>query len=195
MSQYDGFPPQGLSEARRGRKFFFEFFCSREIMLYRKPKEGTESVAMGPRVLTASSGLAPWSMAVDRTPSAWRKIQPLMGVKGACPLGLPPPLGERGGHPHNFHASSKTRRDLYRANFSVTYPPRGAPRRGRRHSSCLMESVATIFSEMDLIYQAKKMGYFTPQSESVVISTVKTIYKKMLSYYRGFFPITVLLSG
>ena len=24
-----------------------------------------------------------------------------MGVKGACPLGLPPPLGERGGHPRN----------------------------------------------------------------------------------------------
>ena len=30
-----------------------------------------------------------------------------MGVKGACPLGLPPPLGERGGHPRNFHASLK----------------------------------------------------------------------------------------
>jgi hypothetical protein len=30
-----------------------------------------------------------------------------MGVKGACPLGLPPPLGERGGHPHNFHVSLK----------------------------------------------------------------------------------------
>ena len=30
-----------------------------------------------------------------------------MGVKGACPLGLPPPLGERGGHPRNFHASYK----------------------------------------------------------------------------------------
>ena len=25
-----------------------------------------------------------------------------LGVKGGtCPLGLPPPLGERGGHPHN----------------------------------------------------------------------------------------------
>ena len=30
-----------------------------------------------------------------------------MGVKGACLPGLPPPLGERGGHPRNFHASSK----------------------------------------------------------------------------------------
>ena len=26
----------------------------------------------------------------------------IKGVKGACPLGLPPPLGERGGHPHNL---------------------------------------------------------------------------------------------
>ena len=25
------------------------------------------------------------------------------GVKGAAPLGLPPPLGERGGHPRKFH--------------------------------------------------------------------------------------------
>ena len=33
-----------------------------------------------------------------------------MGVKGACPLMLPPPLGERGGHPRNFHASSKNSR-------------------------------------------------------------------------------------
>ena len=31
-----------------------------------------------------------------------------MGVKGACPLGLPPPLGERGGHPRNFHRQLKT---------------------------------------------------------------------------------------
>ena len=30
-----------------------------------------------------------------------------MGVKGACPLMLPPPLRERGGHPRNFHASEK----------------------------------------------------------------------------------------
>ncbi len=30
-----------------------------------------------------------------------------MGVKGACPLGLPPPLGEGGGHPRNSHAQLK----------------------------------------------------------------------------------------
>jgi hypothetical protein len=46
-----------------------------------------------------------------------RKIQPLIGVKEACPLGLLPPLGERGGHHRNFHASSKNSgRDFYRAD-------------------------------------------------------------------------------
>jgi hypothetical protein len=30
-----------------------------------------------------------------------------MGVKGACPLGLLPPLGERGGHARNIHDGSK----------------------------------------------------------------------------------------
>ena len=43
-----------------------------------------------------------------------------MGVKGACPLGLPPPLGERGGHPRNFHASSKNSRGFpMKINYSV----------------------------------------------------------------------------
>ena len=64
---------------------------------------------MGPRALTASSGLAPWSMAGIVLRQRKRKIQLLLGVKGACPLGLPPPLGERGGHPRNFHASLKKR--------------------------------------------------------------------------------------
>ena len=48
-----------------------------------------------------------------------------MGVKGASPLGLPPPLGERGGHPRNFHASlKKLGRDFYRANklYRITLP-------------------------------------------------------------------------
>ena len=35
-------------------------------MLFRKPKRGRYRIAMGPRALTASSGLAPWSMVVDR---------------------------------------------------------------------------------------------------------------------------------
>ena len=34
--------------------------------LFRKLKEGRYRIAMGPRALTASSGLVPWSMAVDR---------------------------------------------------------------------------------------------------------------------------------
>ena len=40
-----------------------------------------------------------------------------MGVKGACPLGLPPPLGERGGHPRNYHANSKNARGLLQSPF------------------------------------------------------------------------------
>ena len=40
-----------------------------------------------------------------------------MGVKGACPLMLPPPLGERGGHPRNFHASSKNSRGFLQSPF------------------------------------------------------------------------------
>ena len=36
-----------------------------------------------------------------------RKIQPLSGSRGLFPLMLPPPLGERGGPPRNFHAISK----------------------------------------------------------------------------------------
>ena len=45
-----------------------------------------------------------------------------MGVKGAAPLGCLP-LGERGGHPRNFHASQKTRRDFYRADISYFFIP------------------------------------------------------------------------
>ncbi len=41
---------------------------------------------MKPRVLAASSGLAPWSMAAEGTRG---KKNLKMGVKGVCPLGLP----------------------------------------------------------------------------------------------------------
>ena len=44
-----------------------------------------------------------------------------MGVKGACPLGLPPPLGERGGHPRNFHANSKNARGLLQSPFFKSF--------------------------------------------------------------------------
>ena len=66
-------------------------------MLVRKLTEWTGiRIAMVPRALTASSGLArgAWLWIVLRQRK--RKIQPLKGVKGACPLILPPPLGERG---------------------------------------------------------------------------------------------------
>ena len=77
-------------------------------MLVRKPKGGDRyRIAMESRALTASSGLAPWSMAVDRTSAAFEKNPTVPGGQGGLPLGLPPPLGERGGHPRNFHARKK----------------------------------------------------------------------------------------
>ena len=82
-------------------------FALLKSSLEKTKKRDRYRIAMGPRALAASSGLAPWSMAVDLLRKRKRKIQPLFGVKGDCPLGLPPPLGERGGHTRNFHASRK----------------------------------------------------------------------------------------
>ena len=48
-----------------------------------------------------------------------------MGVKGACPLGLPPPLGERGGHPRNFHASLKKLEGISTEPFYLIPFPHG----------------------------------------------------------------------
>jgi hypothetical protein len=75
-------------------------------MLVEKTKKGDRyRIAMGHGRSPSRRGLAPWSMAFgsrqQKNPTA------LGGVKGACLLGLPPPQGERGGHPRNFHTSSK----------------------------------------------------------------------------------------
>ena len=77
-------------------------------MFFRKPKsepvsdsDGTTGAhrLIGARPVEHGCGLY-FGDVKEKSSRAW-------GVKGACPLGLPPPLGERGGHPHNFHASSK----------------------------------------------------------------------------------------
>ena len=88
-------------------------------MLVRKPKEDQYRIAMEPRALTASSGLAPWSMAVVVLRQRKRKIQPLLGVKGLAPLAASPTGGE-GGHPRNFHASSKNSRGFLHSLFFIT---------------------------------------------------------------------------
>ena len=65
----------------------------------QKTKRGDRyRIAMGPRALTASSGLAPWSMAVDRYfGSVKEKSNRSMGVKGALPpLGCLPLWGREG---------------------------------------------------------------------------------------------------
>ena len=64
-----------------------------------------------------------------------------MGVKGACPLMLPPPLGERGGHPRNFHAISKNSKVFLQSRFSYSANPCLTPRKRmqilKKFSNCL----------------------------------------------------------
>ena len=76
-----------------------------EIMIFRKPKRRRYRIAMGPRALTASSGLAPWSMAVDLG-SVKEKSNRSWGQGGLPPWAASPTGGERG-HPRNFYAISK----------------------------------------------------------------------------------------
>ena len=76
---------------------------------------------MGPRALTASSGLAPWSMAVD------------LGSVEKNPTAL----GGRGGHPRNFHTSSKNARGfLHSQKIKKTFCP-AVPRRGLEAGSII----------------------------------------------------------
>jgi len=72
-------------------------------MLVRTLKEGTGNrIAMGPRALTASSGLAPWSMAVDRTSAAYKKNPTAHGGQGGVPPHAAAPTGEERGLPSQF---------------------------------------------------------------------------------------------
>jgi hypothetical protein len=58
---------------------------------------------MEPRALTASSGLAPWSMALDRTSAAQKKNPTAHGgSRELAHIGLPPLMGERGVTLANF---------------------------------------------------------------------------------------------
>jgi hypothetical protein len=100
---------------------------------------------MVPRVLTASSGLASWSMTVDRTSAAWRKIQPLMGVERLAPPGLPPLPGERGVTFANFHDSKKKLgRNFYRAKIIIII---GVLRNGHC-PFCLLAAILYILSNV-----------------------------------------------
>jgi hypothetical protein len=87
--------------------------CSGEIMLIRKLKEGLVSdndLATGVHRLVGACPEGAWLWIVLRLGK--RKIQPLLGVKGACPPWAASPTGGERGHPRNFHANSKTRRDF-----------------------------------------------------------------------------------
>ena len=67
-------------------------------MLFRKRKEGTGNrIAMGPRALTTSSGLAPWSMAVGSYfGSVKEKFNRSWESRGLAPLGCLPHWGREG---------------------------------------------------------------------------------------------------
>jgi hypothetical protein len=72
----EGSPPQGLSDAWRGRKFFREFFSNKSTHSNEKKRDSRLK-----RILL-----------IDR-----RTVE---GGQGDAPLGLPPSLEKRGGHPH-----------------------------------------------------------------------------------------------
>jgi hypothetical protein len=71
-------------------------------MLARKPKSRAspdeEESARSPIAIRLPVREHGWIVLRQRK----RKIQPLIGVKGACPLGLPPPLGGEWGSPSQF---------------------------------------------------------------------------------------------
>ena len=80
-------------------------------MLVRKLKEGPVSDSDGATGAHRLVGARPVEHGCGSCfGSVKEKSNRSIGVKGACPLGLPPPLGERGGHPRNFHAISKNPR-------------------------------------------------------------------------------------
>ena len=84
-------------------------------MLVRKPKKGPVSDSDRPRALTASSGLAPWSMVWIVLRQRKRKIRPLPGVKGLAHWAASPFGGERGSPSQFPRQLNKLGRDFYRA--------------------------------------------------------------------------------
>jgi hypothetical protein len=75
-------------------------------MLVKKTKEGTVSDSDGATGAHRLVGARPVEHGCGSYfGSVGERSNRSIGVNGACPLGLPPPLGERGGHPRNFHAS------------------------------------------------------------------------------------------
>ena len=70
---------------------------------------------MWPRALTASSGLAPWSMAVDRFGSVKEKSNRSWGSRGLAPLVCLPLWGREGATLAISTPAQKTRGDFYKA--------------------------------------------------------------------------------
>ena len=76
---------------------------------------------MGPRALTASSGLAPWSMAGSYFNSVKEKSNRSWGSRGLAPLGCLPHWGREGVTLAISSPAQKTRGDFYIAYFSCLY--------------------------------------------------------------------------
>ena len=118
-------------------------------------------IVIRPRALTASSGLAPWSMAVDRHFGQRKeKSNRSWGSRGRCPLGLPPPLEERGSYPRNFHANSKNSKGFLQSRHiildsSLLYRVRILP---RVHSAVLNLLIQTFVAGFQLANI--HLGYF-----------------------------------
>ena len=87
----------------------------------QKTKRGDRyRIAMGPRVLTASSGLAPWSMAVDRRQHG-EKSNHSWGSRGLAPLGCLPHWGREGVTLAISTPSQKTRRRFLQSRKIISH--------------------------------------------------------------------------
>ncbi len=86
-------------------------------MFFRKPKRGPVSDSDGAKGAHRLVGARPVEHGCGSYFGSLEKNPTAHGGQGACPLGLPPPLGERGGHPRNFHASSKNSRGFLQSRI------------------------------------------------------------------------------
>ena len=110
---YDGTPPQGLSEARRAGVFF-------GLFVYDPPR-GDPSGAAAIRPVSESDRATGAHRIVGARPVEhgcgshfWqgKRKRTDLGGQRACPLDCLPPLGERGGHPRTFDACSKNSEEI-----------------------------------------------------------------------------------
>ena len=84
--------------------------CSVEIMLVRKPRREPVSDSDGATGAHRLVGARPVEHGCRSSFGRVEKNPIAHGGQGGLPLMLLPPMGERGGHPRNFHTISKNSR-------------------------------------------------------------------------------------